>query len=51
MSTVFSKVYFPASRRRHTLCLPNDDIFRARNYEYECPSAKRTVRMPLTGQL
>jgi hypothetical protein len=47
VATVIGNVYCPACGSRHTICLPDSDIvFSNREYEYDCPSAGRTVRLP-----
>jgi hypothetical protein len=47
MAAVIHSTYCSACGGRHKLCLPDDDfIFSSREYEYECASTARTVRVP-----
>jgi hypothetical protein len=47
MATVLRDVYCPACSRQHTLCLPdNETLYSNREYEFDCPSTRRTVRLP-----
>jgi hypothetical protein len=47
MATVLRDVYCPACAGRHTLCLPDSEtLFSNREYEFDCPSTRRTVRLP-----
>ena len=47
MAAVLHSSYCSACGGRHKLCLPDDDfIYSNRDYEYDCPSTNRTVRVP-----
>jgi hypothetical protein len=47
VAAVLHHSYCSACGGRHKLCLPdNDTIYSNRDYEYECPSTQRTVRVP-----
>ena len=50
MAAVLNNTYCTACGGRHTLCYPDDDIiYSNREYEYDCPTTKRTVYVPLGG--
>lgn len=47
MAVLLNDVFCPACAGRHKLCLPDTDtIYSNREYEYDCPSTNRTVRLP-----
>ena len=47
MAALLRDVYCPACGGHHTLCDPDEDtVYSNREYEYDCPSNKRTVRVP-----
>jgi hypothetical protein len=51
VAAVLHNTYCSACGGRHTLCFPEEDIiFSSRDYEYDCPSTKRTVPVPHSGQ-
>jgi hypothetical protein len=44
---VLRDVYCSACAERHTLCYPDQDVvYSTREYEYDCPTTKRSVRLP-----
>src|SRR6266545_4766433 len=47
MAVIVRDEHCTSCGNRHTLCLPDaDTIYSIRAYEYDCPSTKRTVRLP-----
>jgi hypothetical protein len=47
MAVVVKDAYCSACGQRHTLCLVGSDaLYSSRIYEYDCPSTRRTVRLP-----
>jgi hypothetical protein len=47
VAVLLNDVFCPACAGRHKLCLPDaDNVYSNREYQYECPSAKRAVRLP-----
>jgi hypothetical protein len=47
MATVLRNVYCSACFGTHTLCLPDPEtLFTNREYEFDCPRTRRTVRLP-----
>ena len=48
MPAVLNNIPCDACRGHHTLCFPRADSLDAwRSYEYECPTEKRTVQLPM----
>jgi hypothetical protein len=46
VAAVLHNRYCTACGGQHKLCFPDEDtIYSNREYEYECPSTKRTVRV------
>jgi hypothetical protein len=47
MPAVLNNTYCSSCGGRHKVCFPEDDIiYSSREYEYECPSTRRAVRVP-----
>lgn len=47
VAAVLHSCYCAACAGRHKVCFPDDDtIYSNREYEYECPSTRRAVRVP-----
>ena len=50
MPAVLNNTPCEACGGQHTLCFPRADALDAwRSYEYDCPTAKRTVQLPLSS--
>jgi hypothetical protein len=51
MAAVLHNAYCAACGSNHQLCFPDDDlIFSNRDYEYDCPTTRRTVPLPHQAQ-